>query len=60
MKEELVKERKSLCNCAFFCRVMGYNHGWVNRAENGKVKVSDRFWQDYEEALKKVREILKK
>lgn len=60
MEKELVEERKKLCNCSFFSRVIGYTHGWVNMAENGKVGVSDRFIEDYKEGLKKVREIIKK
>lgn len=57
---ELVEERKKLCSGSFFSRVMGYNVGWVNRAERGLVKVSERFVEDYERALNKVKELYKK
>ena len=59
MERELVEERKKLCNCAFFSKVIGYTHSWVNNAENGKVSVSDKFIENYKEGLKKVREIIK-
>ena len=60
MEKSLVEKRKQLCSNAFFCKVIGYCPSWVNRAENGRVSVSERFIRDYEEALKKVEEIVKK
>ena len=58
--KELVEERKSLCSGSFFCKIIGYNRGWLCQTEAGKRSVSERFIREYTEGLKKVRELLKK
>lgn len=58
--EELIKERKSLCNLLFFTKAMGYTYSWVHRAEHGKVNVSVAFWKKYAETVKKIKKIVKK
>ena len=57
--EEMIKERKSLCSGSFFARIIGYNVGWVNQAEHGRVKVSNRFLMNYEDGLEKIKKIVK-
>lgn len=58
--EKLIEERKKLCNLCFFCKVMDYTYSWIYRAEHNQVKVSQRFWEDYAEAIKKIKKIIKK